>query len=601
MSGQNRNIGVFPSQEVSNEEKDSREYGLLVGRAIEQEWFKKDSGGVVRFQQNREEFHRLRKYARGEQSTKKYRDELSINGDLSYLNLDWKPVPILPKFVDILVNGMNSRLFDVSVNAIDELASKAKGKKRRELEDKMLTKRYMMKIEEQIGIDNSKSHAETPDNPEELDLHMQLNFKQGVEIAQEEALKYVFMKNDVDAILRKRLLLDMVVCGIAVAKHKYNEHSGITLEYVDPADMVFNYTDDPYFRDLYYWGEVKRVPIVELKKEHPWLTEEDLQMIVRTASDDRDYSSGRYSQQEENTDGLTVNVLYYNYKTYRKDVYKEKSTRSGGKKTTKRDSTFNPPKDKRTDFDRLEVVREVIYEGTKILGVEENLSNGGPVLSWGLMSNMVRPKGDGTKVLPNYCLHAPNVYKGRLEGIISRVTPYADMIQLQHLKLQQTVQRMTPDGVAIDVDSLAEIDLGNGTAYNPQEALRMYFQTGSVVMRTQAVDGTRNMNPNPIQPIQGHGSGDKISILVGTYNHYINIIRDVTGLNEAADGSSPSEYALPGVQKLAAANSNTATRHIQDGVNYIIKRLAVGAAGRIQDVIQHHPQKQSFIRAIGAN
>ena len=98
----------FPSQVVSDLEKMSYEYGLKVAKAIQHEWFSKSYGGSDsnRFRGNVSKFHTLRLYARGEQSIQKYKDELSINGDLSYLNLDWTPVPIIPKFVDIVVNGI---------------------------------------------------------------------------------------------------------------------------------------------------------------------------------------------------------------------------------------------------------------------------------------------------------------------------------------------------------------------------------------------------------------------------------------------------------------------------------------------------------------
>jgi hypothetical protein len=190
------------------------------------------------------------------------------------------------------------------------------------------------------------------------------------------------------------------------------------------------------------------------------------------------------------------------------------------------------------------------------------------------------------------------MYKGKIESLVSRMVTYADLIQLTHLKLQQTIQRMTPSGVYLDADGLAEIDLGNGTNYNPQEALNMYFQTGSVIGRSMTVDGEMNAGKVPIQELPG-GGGQQTQLLIQAYNYYLNMIRDVTGLNEARDGSDPDPYALVGVQKLAAANSNTATRHILHSSLYITATLAEAISIRIKDVLEFHPQKEAFINAIG--
>ena len=175
------------------------------------------------------------------------------------------------------------------------------------------------------------------------------------------------------------------------------------------------------------------------------------------------------------------------------------------------------------------------------------------------------------------------------------------MIQLTHLKLQQVMARMVPDGVYLDADGLAEIDLGNGTNYNPQEALNMFFQTGSVIGRSFTSEGDPNPGKVPIQQIQNGAGGQKMQALIQTYNYYLQMIRDVTGLNEARDGSMPDERALVGVQKLAAANSNTATRHILQSMLYLTAEAAECLSLRIADIVEYSPTKDAFVQAIGAH
>ena len=586
---QTGSISHFPSQAVSDAEKVTYNYGLQVARAIEAEWFTKDSG-VGRYFQTREEYHRLRLYARGEQSTRRYKDELSVNGDLSYLNLDFEPVPIIPKFVDIVVNGMQDRLFSVKAFAQDPIATDKRTKFVEDIEQDMQAKELIAEIDNAMGVDVSNNPGQQlPDTTEELELYMQLEYKQGIEIAIEQAIENVLKRNKYHE-LKKQIDYDQTILGVACYKHSFNNTDGITLHYVDPSDLIFSYTEEEDFRDCYYFGEVKRLRTNEVKKLFPHLTNEEIQDISKKGSQWNDYNSYRYEQSED-YDSNTLNVLFFEWKTWESDVHKVKETTTGGLKAIKKNDQFNPPSDLRARFEKVEQTRECIYEGAMVLGTDI-------MLKWEKMKNMVRPDSNANKVSHSYIVNIPRLYKGRVESLVRRMIKYADLIQLTHLKLQQTLQRMTPSGVYLDADGLAEIDLGNGTNYNPQEALNMYFQTGSVIGRSMTVDGDPNGGKIPIQELPG-GGGGQVEILIAAYNQYLNMLRDVTGLNEARDGSDPDPYSLVGVQKLAAANSNTATRHILQAGMTMTEELAGGICTRIKDVLEYHPQADAFIGAIG--
>ncbi len=600
MAGENvaGQIANFPSQAVSDSEKRSMRYGTDVARAIEAEWWRRDSsfggsggaGGQGRAQQSRYEYHRLRLYARGEQSTEKYKDEFAINGDLSYLNLDWKPVPIVPKFVDIVVNGMQDRLFSIQAIAQDPIATDRRTKFVEMMEEDMLSREFISAVDEQMGVDISNVPGENlPDTTEELELYMQIGYKQGIEIAQEQAIDNIFMRNNHDR-LKRRLDEDLVVIGLACAKHSFNNTDGICLDYVDPADLIYSYTEDPDFEDCYYFGEVKKLKVNEVKKQFPDLSDSRMEEILEKGSNWADYNATIYDY-EDNYDTNTVTLLYFNWKTWKNKVYKVKETSGGGEKAIEKDDQFNPPTDQRARFEKVAQSLETIYEGVFVLGTDI-------MLKWEEAKNMVRPESNTNKVLMNYIVSAPKMYKGRIESTVSRMTTYADLIQLTHLKIQQVIQRMTPSGVYLDADGLAEIDLGNGTSYNPQEALNMYFQTGSVIGRSLTQDGDQNPGKIPIQELPG-GGGQQIQLLIETYNFYLNMIRDITGINEARDGSDPDPYSLVGVQKLAAANSNTATRHILYSSLFITTALAEAISLRFKDVLEFHPTKEAFIGAIG--
>lgn len=583
----------FPSQFVSDAEKATDEFGLQIGQAIQYEWFKKDSNNCKFYDQQRD-FRRLRLYARGEQSIAKYKNELAVDGDLSYLNLDWTPVPILPKFVDIVVNGMSDRLFKVSAYAEDAMSQDKRSKFQDMIQGQMAAKDVLTTIQENTGMNPfTMDPDDLPENDEELSLYMNLNYKPAIEIAEEEAINTLFAENEyVD--LRKRFDYDLTVIGIGVAKHEFLPGSGVKVSYVDPANIVYSYTEDPHFKDCFYWGEIKTLPIIELMKIDPSLTNDDLQKISKYSQSWYDYYNSAQMFQDNIFSRDSATLLYFNYKTTKKIVYKKKVYDNGGSKMIEKDDQFNPPQEMMDEgkFEKVEKTIDVWYDGVMVMGT--NI-----ILKWELAENMVRPKSASQHAIPNYVAVAPRMYKGVIESLVRRMIPFADLIQMTHLKLQQVISKVVPDGVYIDADGLNEVDLGTGNAYNPEDALRLYFQTGSVIGRSYTQDGEYNQGKIPIQQLTSNSGASKTQMLIGNYNHYLGMIRAVTGLNEARDGSTPDPNSLVGVQKLAALNSNTATRHILDASLFMYRSLAQALTYRVSDILEYADFKDEFANQIG--
>ena len=576
---------TFPEQVVPMEEKMSWEYGKQVADAIQSEWFAQGRTNGNRYLTSFNNFHNRRLYARGEQSVQKYKDELSINGDLSYLNLDWKPIPILSKFVDILTNGISAKDYEIKAYAQDPESMKKRTNYAEGLAKDMFAREIQEKVKASTGVDISNTKIAPDDLPktiEEMELHLQLSYKQSVEIAEEEAISQVLAQNKFE-LLKRRINLDLVTLGIAAAKTSYNPSNGITLDYVDPAYMIYSYTEDPNFEDIYYVGEVKAMTIPELKKQFPNISNEELERLQKNNyNNNYTYGYGDY-------DSNTVQVLFFEYKSYMDQVFKLKQTESGLEKILEKPDTFNPPPS--DSFSRVSRSIEVLFEGAKVLGTDV-------LLKWELSENMTRPFADTTKVEMNYAICAPRMYKGRIESLVTKTMGFADMIQLTHLKLQQVLSRMVPDGVFLDMDGLAEVDLGNGTNYNPAEALNMYFQTGSVVGRSLTQDGEMNRGKVPVQELASSAGQAKISALISTYNYYLQMIRDVTGLNEARDGSLPDRDTLVGLQKIAAQQSNIATKHINNASLYLSLRLCENISKKLADVLDNPLTRQSLMQSI---
>ena len=584
---------AFPDQFVSDAEKKTEEYGLQIGQAIQYEWFRRD-GNNCRFYSQWREFNRLRLYARGEQSIAKYKNELAIDGDLSYLNLDWTPVPIIPKFVDIVVNGMSDRLFKVNCYAQDAMSAEKRNEFQKIVETDMVNKELFQQIETDFGVNPfTIQQDQIPESDTELELFMQMNYKPSVEIAAEQAINTMLEENNYNDI-RKRCDYDITTLGIGITKHMFLPGDGIKVDYVDPANVVYSYTEDPYFKDCFYWGEIKNVPMTELVKIKPDITNEDLEEISKYSQAWYDYYNVASMYQNSIFSRDTCTLMYFNYKTTNKFVYKKKTTAEGNFKVVEKDDQFNPPQEMMDEgnFERVEKTIDVWYEGVMVMGTNF-------LLEWKMMENMVRPNSASQYAMPNYVAVAPRMYKGVVESLVRRMIPFADLIQMTHLKIQQVVARVVPDGVFIDADGLNEVDLGTGNAYDPSDALRLYFQTGSVVGRSYTQDGEYNNARVPIQQLTSNSGSSKMQMLIGNYNHYLDMIRAVTGLNEARDGSTPDPNSLVGVQKLAALNSNTATRHILQGSLFVTKTLAQALAIRTADVLEYADFRDEFAMQIG--
>ena len=583
-------FSTFPSYNASDAEKATEGFGLKVGQAIQYEWFNRE-GSNCRYYDQQSSFHNLRLYARGEQSVGKYKKGMEVNGDLSQLNLNWQPPAVVPKFVDIIVNGMSNRLFQPRAFAEDAMSSDKRSSYQETLEKDMLAKSVLNQVKDDIGVDGfSTDPGKLPQDTQELQLHMQMEYKPAIEIAEELAISTVFEMNDFHE-KRNIFNYDVTTLGIGVMKHSYSYDEGIKLENVDPAELIYSYSESPDFSDCFYWGEVKQVSITELKKINPGLTSDDIEELQGLSSS----WSGQYGTYRPTDDTLynsnIVNVLYFNYKTDKSFIYKKKILDNGGSRVIRRDESFNPEGESEL-FEKIEKRIDVWYDGAMVLGSNK-------MLKWELMKNMVRPESEFQKTMPNYIAKAPRMYKGSIDSTVKRMVKYADLIAMTDLKIQQVQQRMVPDGIFLDLDGVNEVDLGNGGTYDAQAAIDMYFATGSVVGRSYTGEGEFNNAKIPIQELNSNSGQGKLSTLTRQYDHWLNMLRDVTGINESRDASTPDPNALVGVQKLAALNSNTATRHILQAGLFMTRKISEAISLRVSDILEYSADREEFANQIG--
>ena len=234
---------------------------------------------------------------------------------------------------------------------------------------------------------------------------------------------------------------------------------------------------------------------------------------------------------------------------------------------------------------------KAVYKGKYIIGTDY-------VFDYGRAENMVREKSNLSETQLSYCIIAPNMRNMRIKSIVERMIPFADQIQLTHLKLQQLIAKARPKGLAIEIGGLENVTKGDGGAvWDPLELQSVYDQTGNFYYRSIDDDGTTRHGP-PITELE-NGIGRDLQSLIAIYNYNLERIRDVTGINEARDASQPSTEALVGVQKLALLASNNATRQMNNGLLHIMEKCASVSVLRLQDVLTTKDGFKAYQAALG--
>lgn len=588
--------GHFPSVLAPDEEKVKDSYGLKFAKQIEYEWFYRPEtgGGSCSYYDKRTKYHNLRLYARGEQDTGIYKKLLG-GEDSSYTNYDWRPLQVLPKFVKLIVNQMTERLFDVKAEAVDKYSTDLKDTHRKNLETLMLAKPVMQNVKQELGVDMMPDDIDSyPESQEEIDLYMRLKYKPAIEIAAEEAIKYTLDLNEYDET-QSRVIEDITTIGLGAIKHTTDPSKGIVVDYVDPANMVYSYPTHRNFKDVNYYGEVKRMTVSELKRtSNGKFTDEQLEELPQNSGAWSRYhgnETGNSNLRENDLEGTMVDVLHFTFKSTKTLSYKKKFNKSGGYKMTKKESTFKKKDSSYGGYDVSKKVIDVWYEGSLVLGTEM-------IFNYKMCENMIRPDGYLNITQPNYIVYAPDLYQNRTLSTVEKVIPYIDEMQQIHIKLQQIIAKARPNGIYIDVAGLNEITLGDGNVLTPLEAIKIYDETGNVLGTTSTVEGDYNYGREPIKELK-NGVIDGLDRLIGAYNHYLGLLRDAIGIAQGADASMPHPDTLVGVQQMVALNSNTATRHILDAGLSISEKLGKGLSLRVKDIFEYSDIKNAYIHAIG--
>ena len=597
-----KSSGNFPDPLASQEKKESKGYGLMYAKAIESQWGKVyDSDSL--FRKRNKIFERNRDYANGTQDTNIYKQILTTldpnNADGSLLNLDFTPVPILPKFARIVANKILSREPYPNLEAVDPISSSEKNKEKMRIKTQVQVKDQLAELKAMTGgLVLDKDPDELPDTLEEAEIFLDTNIKTDAEIAAQVGTNLTLTWNNFNDGIFRRNVNDLVACGMAVTKRTNDPNYGIKTDYINPVSFIHSYTEDPNFDDLVYAGHVRQVTIQELKRiAGESFTEEEYEGIARKsakgkAHDSSQFSSRRYDEALKKNvfgyDDYMVDVLDFEYIGVDCMYFEEKENKHGNtnffyegyKYKEKTGSVFG-----RTPH-KMEVA--TVYGGCYIMGTEY-------IFDYGMKNNIPKNIHDISRVRLSYSIVATNIRDMIPKSIIDGCVGFADMLQLTHLKIQQSIAKAKPDGLIIDIEGLENVQLGKGGELQPLELHDIYEQTGVFYYRSKNPEGGFQ-NP-PVREI--NNSIRNINELIGLYNHYLRMIRDATGINEAMDASTPKGDALVGVQQQAIAAGNNAIYGITNASMILFKKVCEDIVKCLQIIPPESVLMRIYQNAIG--
>ena len=583
----------FPRATDPFSKKESVDWGYSFSEAVVSEWFFREGADNCRYYTQKSQIYERRVYAKGLQSLEKFYEKIGTNGTAKFLNLSKKPITVIPKLTDLIVNGFTGRDYHIKAIAIDPLSLDMKLAFKDNLKKDMLAKDTIISAKENLGIDiGTVPIDEIPETEEELNLKIDLEYKQPIEKAEELAISAVFKENRYKQKVERRKLTDQVVLGVSWEKHTFIPDRGIMIDWVDPEYKIQSYTDDPFFLDCNYHGEIKAVSITDILVNYQWVNKHP-ELVEQIQNAGQQWWTYHNRPQDEIIKGH-AELLYFTYKTTRERAKKIKTKSTGEKVLSNADENFDESNVKSLDFKRVSKTEEVEFEGVRVLGTDI-------MLKWEVSSNMARPKSNKQRVVSQYIGYAPNKMGDYYDSLVARMMPIEDKLNIIELKTEQIIQRIMPDGFVIDPTSLAEIDLGEGGVMKTQDLLDMFFQTGSTLASAYNMAGDYNQANQPIKElVTGRGGLVKLQALREERNSLIEMMREVIGLNKASDASTPDKDSLVGSQKLAALNSNTATRHILEASNDCTERMAEAIVYRTADMLKYSELRDDFARKIGS-
>lgn len=584
-------INNFPSHLVDPREK-GRDWILQYAKAAWSSWNNDNPREI--FFNARYRYEVNKSYAMGNQSINKYKPLMGIDEESreTWLNVDWSVIPIVPKFRRIALGKLAKVDYNIVATPVDALANDENEAYFSKTRAKIMIREEAKKIDPSL-LESPALQLEPGEakDMEELEMQMKYTHKHQMAIEAEQGIKLVLEQNQIDK-LRERVREDLFDYGVAGYKEFIDSNGAIKIRSINPRNIVINHCKKNDFSDASYVGEVIEMTISDLKQmAGNEFTEEQYEDIAKNVigkfGNPREWPS-TLSIYNKGYDTFNVRVLDIEFFSVNEMVYEQRIDRRGNKIYAR--AKYDDKNKRKDKFER--VAYKVVYKGRWI--VDTNY-----IFDYGLCTNMKRAKSSLMDTKLSFHIFAPEFWDMKAHGMMEQIIPIADAIQIAWYRLQNAINQSRPKGIMIEMGALEDIPLGaGGKQLTPMKVLDLYNKTGTLVYRKSDAQG-RMTNYKPIEELENGLGRDAMNYWQLIQNH-IQMLRDITGMNEMTDGSTPDPRTLTTVAKLAYEGTNNALYGIVNGDKKLLEGLSNDIVLRLQDVAESGEVK-GYIRSLGGN
>lgn len=591
----NREYNGFPSPYVSNEEKGSDDYAKRMFKAI------LDATALFR-ENNSDRINSNRQYARGKQPLQQYLDELNIEGSKQYVNINYKPTPILQKFEKIVVDDYQQLDEKPKVIAKAYHIQERKERAKSDLKFRMEFKEQIANIEQVVGFPIEDESIKVPEDDDELNLIASLNSDEREELLLQEMVEYILEQNDLES--KKRLFLSDIFQVNFAGYHHYTDRKGkIQIDSVAIEDALFDTSMcEEMNKDMSYAGKATSMTVGELRDKFNIPAEKEMELHKLAYSYRNDYGnygmlSDRFQHDWRKSptrpyDDFKVDV-YHIWKKTIKNVGFTEGRDSYGKKVFDIDNTITSVEYKADNRKRTGVVYpETSYEGWFAGNI-----NCPVVLEWGESVNQTREGTNKEKILCPYIFFMPDNRGTMMDmSAVERVIPEIQTLDISMLKIKMTLANHPPAGYAVDYQSMMDVDLGDGTL-SPLDLDSIYQQTGKLYIKRLKEDGSKD-NSLPITPLDINIQ-NSINTYLLIYNNAMNNIRDILGINPNREGTANLSRVSTSLAQTQISISQTATYYIYRAFLKATETLIRHLGIRIIDVLTYGSPDKGYLKFLG--